>query len=55
MLDQGTLDSEGPCGDVIAADMMRRVYRVMARVERCSRNTVQIMTDDLIDDAKSGN
>jgi iron complex transport system ATP-binding protein len=47
VLDGGALDGEGPPAAVVTPAMLRRVYGIHARVERCSAGSIQIMTDDL--------
>ena len=47
VLQQGRLDSEGPPRDVITPAMLSRVYGISARVETCSRGTVQLIPDGL--------
>jgi iron complex transport system ATP-binding protein len=47
VLDRGVLDGEGAPAQVVTPAMLRRVYGIHARVERCSAGSIQIMTDDL--------
>lgn len=41
----GTAYGSGPCREVITTDMLRRVYRVQARIEACSQGVGQIIVD----------
>jgi iron complex transport system ATP-binding protein len=45
VVQHGTVGGSGPCEDVITVDLLRRVYRVEARIERCSRGTSQVIVD----------
>jgi iron complex transport system ATP-binding protein len=45
---QGTLQGSGPSDDVITEQMLRTVYRVQARIERCSRGERHIIVDDVV-------
>jgi iron complex transport system ATP-binding protein len=44
----GTAHGSGPCEDVIAAAMLRDVYRIAARVERCSMGASHVIVDGAI-------
>ncbi|GGC70138.1 ABC transporter ATP-binding protein [Chelatococcus reniformis] len=48
VLDKGRLHSQGAPQKVITAAMLRDVYHVEARVERCSNGRIQIMADGLV-------
>lgn len=45
VLSDGTLAAEGPCDRTLTPEMLRQVYGVEARVERCSRGRMQVMID----------
>jgi len=45
---QGTMHGSGPCDEVISARMLREVYKVKARIERCSLDTRHIIVDDIV-------
>lgn len=38
----------GPCTDVITVEMLREVYRIDARIERCSRGISHVMVDGVV-------
>ncbi|WNJ87498.1 ABC transporter ATP-binding protein [Pseudomonas canadensis] len=44
----GTAHGSGPCHQVINARMLREVYKVEARIERCSRGQPHILIDDIV-------
>lgn len=44
----GTARGSGPCEDVITAAMLRDVYQIAARVERCSMGTSHVIVDGVI-------
>ncbi|WLH32106.1 ABC transporter ATP-binding protein [Pseudomonas canadensis] len=44
----GTAQGSGPCHQVINARMLREVYKVEARIERCSRGQPHILIDDIV-------
>ncbi len=41
----GGLAAFGPCGDVLTAELLRGVYGVDARLERCSRGVPHVLVD----------
>ncbi|MBO0661820.1 ABC transporter ATP-binding protein [Jiella sp. MQZ9-1] len=41
----GRLRACGPCAEVITADMLREVYRIEARIEKCSRDFDHVIVD----------
>ncbi len=45
VMHRGALDTAGPPGDAITPAMLARVYGVRARVEPCSRGTLQVIVD----------
>ena len=45
VLHEGRLFAFGTPDEVLSPDMLRHVYRIEARVERCSAGRLQIMTD----------
>lgn len=45
---QGTLQGSGPSDEVITEQMLRRVYRVQARIERCSQGERHIIVDGVV-------
>jgi iron complex transport system ATP-binding protein len=45
VLHDGTACASGPCETVIGIDLLRRVYRVEARIERCSLGRSQVIVD----------
>lgn len=47
VLNQGKLNVAGSPAQAITSKMLRQVYRINARVERCSQGRLQIMTDDV--------
>lgn len=47
------LHSAGPPEDIVTPKMLAEVYRIAARVERCSRNRIQIMVDGVVPHAES--
>lgn len=47
VMDEGRLAAQGGPADVITVGMLRAVYGIEARVERCSAGFLQIMTDGL--------
>ncbi|WP_044874381.1 ABC transporter ATP-binding protein [Pseudomonas sp. LFM046] len=44
----GTAQGSGACEDIITAELLRRVYQVNARIERCSRQASHIIVDDIV-------
>ena len=44
----GTARASGPSHEVINEQMLREVYRVEARIERCSRGEHHILIDDIV-------
>ncbi len=53
VLHHGRLDVAGPPSEAITPAMLARVYGVAARVEPCSRGTLQVIVDGQITDAAS--
>ncbi|NIX76133.1 ABC transporter ATP-binding protein [Microvirga terricola] len=45
VIDAGTMITCGPVEDVITPDLLRRVYKVDGRIERCSRLCPHVMID----------
>ncbi|WP_419710603.1 ABC transporter ATP-binding protein [Pseudomonas sp. NFX224] len=45
---QGTTQGSGPCHEVITEQMLRNVYKVEARIEKCSRGEHHILIDDIV-------
>jgi len=46
----GTARASGPCEDVITGQMLRDVYRIEARVERCSMGARHVIVDGALHD-----
>lgn len=46
VLDQGRVATEGPPDEVLTPALLRQVYRIAARVERCSRGRLVIAVDE---------
>ncbi|WP_431495088.1 ABC transporter ATP-binding protein [Pseudomonas brassicacearum] len=44
----GTAQGSGPSAEVITESMLRQVYKVEARLERCSRGQPHILIDDIV-------
>jgi iron complex transport system ATP-binding protein len=44
---EGTTQGSGPSNEVITEQMLRDVYKVQARIERCSRGLRHILIDDV--------
>ncbi|MEH6350628.1 ABC transporter ATP-binding protein [Pseudomonas sp. 3JA] len=44
----GTAQGSGPSAEVITESMLRKVYKVAARIERCSRGQHHILIDDIV-------
>lgn len=44
----GTAQGSGPSHEVINEGMLRAVYKVEARIERCSRGQLHILIDDIV-------
>ncbi|MEO7885582.1 MAG: ABC transporter ATP-binding protein [Polaromonas sp.] len=44
----GTLRGCGRSGEVITVDMLREVYRIDARIERCSRGSPHVIVDGVV-------
>jgi iron complex transport system ATP-binding protein len=44
----GTAQGSGPSHEVINEAMLRAVYKVEARIERCSRGQHHILIDDIV-------
>ena len=44
----GTAQGSGPSAEVITESMLRKVYKVEARLERCSRGQPHILIDDIV-------
>ena len=49
VLSDGAVVADGPPESAVTPAMLRDVYHVDARVERCSRGYVQIMVDGIVD------
>lgn len=45
---EGTTQGSGPSHEVITEQMLRRVYKVEARIEKCSRGEHHILIDDIV-------
>lgn len=54
VIDDGTAVCSGPCEQVITVDLLRRVYRVEARMERCSQGSRQVIVDAVFNAATLG-
>ncbi len=48
VIPDGTARASGPSHEVINEQMLREVYRVEARIERCSRGEHHILIDDIV-------
>lgn len=44
----GTAHGSGPCSEVITVDMLRDVYKVEGRIERCSLGTDHVIVDGVM-------
>ncbi|WP_433861601.1 ABC transporter ATP-binding protein [Pseudomonas thivervalensis] len=44
----GTAQGSGPSAEVISESMLRKVYKVEARIEQCSRGERHILIDDVV-------
>lgn len=44
----GTAQGSGPSAEVITESMLRKVYKVQARIEQCSRGERHILIDDIV-------
>ncbi|MCM2463218.1 ABC transporter ATP-binding protein [Pseudomonas sp. LARHCG127] len=44
----GTAQGSGPSAEVISESMLRKVYKVEARIEQCSRGELHILIDDIV-------
>lgn len=44
----GAMQASGPSAEVITVDMLRRVYRIAARIERCSMGIGHVIVDDVV-------
>jgi iron complex transport system ATP-binding protein len=44
----GTSHGSGPSDEVITEQMLREVYKVEARIEKCSRAQRHILIDDIV-------
>lgn len=44
----GTVQGSGPCEDVITVEMLREVYRIEARIERCSMGIGHVIVDGIV-------
>jgi iron complex transport system ATP-binding protein len=49
----GTVQASGPCRDVITVEMLRDVYKVEGRIERCSLGIDQVIVDGIVDAVSS--
>ncbi|HEX7683471.1 MAG TPA: ABC transporter ATP-binding protein [Trinickia sp.] len=50
----GTARGSGACEDIITADMLRDVYRIDARVERCSMGARHVIVDGAVRSGEGG-
>lgn len=50
VIEAGRLHAAGPVSDMLTAQMLAEVYRVQARVERCSRGRLLIAVDGPVED-----
>lgn len=48
VIQQGEVATSGVTGEAITPEILERVYGVIARVERCSRGTLQVMVDGVV-------
>lgn len=46
----GSVQQYGDCSDVITTPMLRKVYKVAARIERCSRERNHVIVDGVVGD-----
>ncbi|MBO1536990.1 ABC transporter ATP-binding protein [Pseudomonas sp. OA65] len=44
----GTAQGSGPSAEVISESMLRKVYKIEARIEQCSRGERHILIDDIV-------
>lgn len=44
----GTAQGSGPSGEVITVGMLHKVYRIAARIERCSKGIGHVIVDDVV-------
>lgn len=44
----GAMQASGPSAEVITVGMLRRVYRIAARIERCSMGIGHVIVDDVV-------
>lgn len=44
----GTLQGSGPCEAVITVDMLSSVYKIQARIERCSQGAGHVIVDGVV-------
>jgi iron complex transport system ATP-binding protein len=44
----GTARSSGPCQEIISVDMLREVYGIEARIERCSLGKSHVIVDGVV-------
>jgi iron complex transport system ATP-binding protein len=49
VLDGGQVAADGPPPEALTPTLLRQVWKVDARVERCSRGTLQVMVDGIAD------
>ncbi|ARU88954.1 ABC transporter ATP-binding protein [Pseudomonas sp. M30-35] len=47
----GTTQGSGPCEEIITPQMLRDVYRIQARVEKCSRAASHVIVDDIVNES----
>ena len=45
ILQEGRLVASGPPSEIVTVDLLRRVYGVEARIERCSRGQIVVLVD----------
>ena len=48
ILQEGRLVASGPPSEIVTVDLLRRVYGVEARIERCSRGQIVVLVDQAV-------
>jgi iron complex transport system ATP-binding protein len=48
ILQEGRLVASGPPSEIVTVDLLRRVYGVEARIERCSRGQIVVLVDHAV-------
>jgi iron complex transport system ATP-binding protein len=48
LIADGQMRACGPSGEVITAQMLRQIYKVDARIEKCSRNFDHVIVDGAV-------